>query len=147
MSFCFGFIYSIWTTNLRLYVHLWRTLICIGAEALPVADTARRRWSKTTSTKKGAPSPTEYDYVLIRMVVNTWYLQFNCLIKTDLYRWFKSRIPQSFASQNPAPFKQGSQIGEPKRKQVKGPAFLFAFFSMLAFAPTTYVCKSAFGGL
>ena len=28
-------------------------LICIGAEALPVADAARRRWSKTTSTKKG----------------------------------------------------------------------------------------------
>ena len=29
-------------------------LICIGAEALPVADAARRRWSKTTSTRKGA---------------------------------------------------------------------------------------------
>ena len=54
-----------------VYLHsLCGLLICIGAEAPPVADAARRRWSKTTSTRKGVPSPTEYDYVLIRMVVD-----------------------------------------------------------------------------
>ena len=69
-------------------------LICIGAEALPVADAARRRWSKTTSTKKGAPSPTEYDYVLIRMVVADRHSLISSKEGTDnLYIYLRCELP------------------------------------------------------
>ena len=50
-------------------------LICIGAEALPVADAARRRWSKTKSTKKGAQarlSTTMFWFVWSLMIDVYW---------------------------------------------------------------------------
>ena len=81
--------------------------------------------------EEGRSSPTEYDYVLIRMVVIDWCLLNNLLNWIKLHRWFRSRIPQSFALQKPASFKQGSQIGEPKNNgRPKGLPLFFVLQNM-----------------